>query len=313
MPGRTRMRAVRDRLKARAAVLRSWLILRVFLPRRSKRAARLKYAAVLDGQTVNLHAELPRSVRSPDSAELVLKRGRRQYASPARVYAGDGGALLMDAAVLLGAEMGGAPVTVGRWQVALRLRTGRRTRRVPLLLVDLPTPYEGPTKPMAASGVTGQRHRLGRSVTGNLRVVTAEAKPGAEVVKVHITHAGISVDFRVLGVRIDELRGEFLASGRRLRQTVTVLPDGITRVEVPLADMTPLRSRPEHWDVVVCGASGRRLRLGRRLHDVRNPLRVFAMRATAIAPRGRRPMLVQPRYTAAGNLRITCTQMPEIN
>ncbi|SCD74505.1 hypothetical protein GA0115239_107117 [Streptomyces sp. BpilaLS-43] len=312
IPRRSHLRAARGRLEARAAALRSWLILRVFLPRRSRHTARLKYAAVLDGQTVNLHAELPRSVRLPDHAELVLTRGRRHHESPARVYEGGDGTLLMDAAVLLGAEVGGAPVDPGRWQVRLRLRTGSRTRRIPLLLVELPTPYEGPTKPMTASGVTGRRHRIGRSVTGNMRVVTAVAKPGAEVVKVHITHAGISVDFRLLGIRIDEPEAEFIASGRRLRQPVTVLADGTARVEVPLEGMAPRRSRPEHWDVAVTGASGRAFRLGRRLHDVRNPLRVFAMRATAIAPRGQRPLLVQPRYTPAGNLRITCTPMPEI-
>ncbi|MFC9028255.1 hypothetical protein ACOZFM_07465 [Streptomyces arboris] len=308
---RAHLRAASRRAAALAAALRSRLLLRVFLPLRSGRTARLRYAAVLDGHTVNLHAELPGTVRLPDRAELVLKRGRQRYESPARIYEDPEGRLLMDAVLLLGAEVGGAPVTAGRGQIRLRLITGRRTRQLPLLLVDLPVPYEGPTKPMTASGVTGQRHRIGRSVTGNARVVTADARPGAEVVKVHITHAGIAVDFRVLGARLDDPHAEFLASGRRLRQPVAAGEDGIIRVEVPLEDMEPRRTRPEHWDVAVCGASGARLRLGRRLHDVRNPLRVFAMRTTVIAPPGRRPLLVQPRYTSAGNLRVTCTPMPE--
>ncbi|MFE9456588.1 hypothetical protein [Streptomyces californicus] len=308
---RAHLNAAGRRLAVRAAVLRSWLILRVFLPMRSGRTARLRYAAVLDGHTVNLHAELPASATVPDSAHLVLGSGRQRYEGPARVYEGPGGSVLMDAVVLLGAEMGGAPVDAGRRRLHLRLDHGRRTRRLPLLLVEPPVPYEGPTKPMAASGVTGRRHRIGRSVTGSARVVTANARPGAEVLKVHITHAGVAVDFRVLGARIDEPRAEFLASGRRIQQPVAVGEDGITRVEVPLEGMTPRCTRPEHWDVVVYGASGTRLRLGRRLHDVRNPLRVFAMRGTVIAPPGHRPLLVQPRYTAAGNLRITCTPMPE--
>ncbi|MGW3835897.1 hypothetical protein [Streptomyces microflavus] len=309
---RAHLGAARRRLAPRAAALRSRLMLRVFLPLRSGRTARLRYAAVLDGHTVNLHAELPGSVRLPDSADLVLGSGRQRYESTARVYEDPDGRVLMDAVVLLGAEVGGAPVDAGRRRLRLRLTTGRRTRLLPLLLVELPVPYEGPTKPMTASGVTGRRHRIGRSVTGSARVVTADARPGAEVVKVHITHAGVAVDFRVLGTRIDEPRAEFLASGRRIQQSVTAREDGITRVEVPLQGMTPRRTRPEHWDVVVYGASGSRLRLGRRLHDVRNPLRVFAMRGTVIAPPGRRPLLVQPRYTSAGNLRITCTPMPEI-
>ncbi|MFH9263054.1 hypothetical protein ACH4KN_02170 [Streptomyces sp. NPDC017546] len=309
---RAQLGAARRRLEVRAAALRSRLILRVFLPLRSGRTARLRYAAVLDGHTVNLHAELPGSARLPDSAHLVLGNGRQRHESPARVYEGPDGRLLMDAVVLLGAEVGGAPVGAGRRPLRLRLSHGRRTRQLPLLLVELPVPYEGPTKPMTASGVTGQRHRIGRSVTGNARVVTSDARPGAEVVKVHITHAGVAVDFRVLGARIGEPRAEFLASGRRLQQPVTVGEDGITRVEVPLESMAPRRNRPEHWDVVVSDASGSGLRLGRRLHDVRNPLRVFAMRTTVIAPPGHPPLLVQPRYTPAGNLRITCTPMPEI-
>jgi hypothetical protein len=53
------------------------------------------------------------------------------------------------------------------------------------------------------------------------------------------------------------------------------------------------------------------MRLGRRLHDVRNPKRVFAMRETAVTPVGRTPMLVLPRYTPAGNFRIQCSPMAE--
>lgn len=308
---RGRAAAARQRLYVRAADWRGRLMLHVFLPLRVGRTARLRYAAILDGQTVNLHAELPRSVSLPDHAEILLRRGRARHRLVARVYQGDAGAVLMDAAVLLGAELGGAPMESGRWKVRLRLREGRRSRTLPLLLVEPPVPYDGPTKPMNASPVTGARYRIGRSVTGNVRIVASSARPGAEVVKVHLAHSGIQVDFRLVGAQVTGAWVEFAASGRRLRQEVRELTPDTWRVDVPLAEMTPHKARPEHWDITLCSEGGRRMRLGRRLHDVRNPLRVFAMRGGAITPRDRAPLMVQPRYTPAGNLRVTCTRMPE--
>lgn len=107
---------------------------RIFLPMRSPRAARLLYAAVLDGQTVNLHAQLPRSIALPEHATLVLQRGRRRCEGPARVYEERDGRLLMDAAILLGSEAGGLPVDDGRWKVVLSTRSGRRSNRIPFFL-----------------------------------------------------------------------------------------------------------------------------------------------------------------------------------
>ena len=302
------------RARARLGALRDRLMLGLFIPLRRRRAARLHYAAILDGQTVNLHAGLPPSAGLPDRAEILVRRGRRRHAVEARVYEGPAGEALVDAAVLLGAEVGGVPVTTGRWRLRLRLYTGRRKRSLSLLLLEPPVPYEGPTKPMAASPVTGERYRIGRSVRGSARVVSAGVRPAVEVTKVHLTHAGITLDFRVLGVTTDRPWAEFVASGRRLEQPVTADAtggSGVFRVDVPLDRMTPRGARPEHWDVELHDRDGRSLRLGRRLHDVRNPLRVFAMRSIAITPQGRPPLIVQPRYTPAGNLRVTCTRMSE--
>lgn len=302
---------LRRGLRPRAAALRNRLMRSVFLPLRRGRTARLHYAAILDGHTVNLHAELPPSVRLPESAEVLLRRGRRRFTTEARVYEGPTGEALVDAVVLLGTDVGGAPVGPGRWRLRLRLRSGRRSRTLSMLLLQPPVPYEGPTKPMTASPVTGERHRLGRSVRGSARVVSTGARPSAEVTKVHLTHAGVTVDFRLLGLQAEEPWAEFVASGRRIEQPVTMLATDTLRVEVPLDRMPPRGTRPDHWDVVLCDSTGRSLRLGRRLHDVRNPLRVFAMRSLAITPQGSPPMIVQPRYTPAGNLRVTCTRMPE--
>ncbi|MGW2639754.1 hypothetical protein [Streptomyces sp. NPDC001348] len=291
--------------------VRLWLMLRVFVPLRKNRTARLRYAAVLDGQTVNLHAVLPRSAQLPDRAAVVVRRRRSRHLAGARVYRGPDGELLMDAAILMGEEVGGVPAGPGRWKLGLRMHTGRRSRTVPLLLLQPPVPYEGPTKPMVASPVTGARHRVGRTVTGTARIVSSAPRPAVEVVKVRMSHAGVTVDCRVLGTRVDTPWAEFVAAGRRIRQPVHPLGPDTYRMEVPLDRMEPRSSRPEHWDVVLCQEAGPSLRLGRRLHDVRNPRRVFAMPSMAMTPAGRSPMIVQPRYTPAGNLRVTCTRMPE--
>ncbi|WP_079159333.1 hypothetical protein [Streptomyces griseus] len=311
MPRRRHLAAVRRRLAARVFPLRAWLMRRLFVPLRSRSAARLVYAAVLDGQTVNLHAVLPEAARLPEEAELLIRRGRRRYGSPARVYEDREGRLLMDAAVLLGAEAGGVPVDDGRWKVVLTTRTGRKQSRFPLLLLEPPKPYGGPTMPMSVSPVSGRRYRLGRTLTGHLRVVSSRARPSAEVVKVKLFHTGLTVDFRVLGTEAVEPWTEFIASGRRIQQPVTEVGDGMWRTVVPLEQMTPERRATEHWDVTFCASGIRSMRLGRRLHDVRNPLRVFAMTQASVAPKGRNPLLVHPRYTPAGNFRVTCSRMPE--
>ncbi|WP_392872277.1 hypothetical protein [Streptomyces sp. LN499] len=311
IPRRRHLAVVRRRFAARAVPLRSWLMQRIFLPMRSPRAARLLYAAVLDGQTVNLHAQLPRSIALPEHATLVLQRGRRRCEGPARVYEERDGRLLMDAAILLGSEAGGLPVDDGRWKVVLSTRSGRRSNRIPLLLVEPPQPYGGPTMPMAVSPVSGRRYRLGRTVTGNLRVVVSPARASAEVMKVDLSHTGLVVDFRVLGTRATEPWAEFTATGRKIERPLIDLGDGVWRTIVPLDEMAPRRRATEHWDVAFCSADTRTMRLGRRLHDVRNPLRVFAMNQASVAPQGHPPLLVHPRYTPAGNFRVSCSRMPE--
>lgn len=290
--------------------LGTWMLLRVFLPRRTH-VGRLRYAAVLDGQTVNLHAELPDSLPLPEHAEIELGRGRERHTSPARVYEDTRGRLLCDAAVLLGTQLGGLPVRDGEWKVRLRLRTGRRTRKLSLLLVELPEPYAGPTMPHTVSPITGQRHRLTRSVTGSLRIVTTTPRPLAEVVRVDLSHTALHVDFRLVGAAKDDPEVEFAATGRRLTRPVEPLTEETWRVRVPLEEMGPDRKDVLHWDVTARFASGSALRVGRRVHDVRNPQRVFGIASLTVAPPGAAPMIVHPRYTPAGNFRVTCSRMPE--
>ncbi|MFJ6913381.1 hypothetical protein ACIQUX_05395 [Streptomyces sp. NPDC101133] len=306
------LRAIRRRLRRAGARARSVLLHRVFLPWRENRAAVLRYAAVLDGQTVNLHASMPDWVPCDEHARIEVRRGGRRYTADARVYHDHDGTVVMDAAVLLGQEVGGLALRSGRWKVRLRVKKGLRRRSLSLLLLDMPKPYGGPTRPMDASAATGTRYRLGRSVTGSVRVTCSPAPPSAEVVRVQMSHSGIDIVFRVVGGEPRAPWAEFVASGsRRLEAEVDELDDGLWHVSAPLHLMAPRRDRAEQWDVVLCSDNLRDMRLGRRLHDVRNPKRVFAMRETAVTSVGRTPMLVLPRYTPAGNFRIQCSPMAQ--
>ncbi|MFF9454044.1 hypothetical protein [Streptomyces flaveolus] len=305
------LRAVRRRLRRAGTRVRLVVLRRVFLPWREERAAVLRYAAVLDGQTVNLHARMPNWVPADEHARLELRRRGRRHTADARVYHDHDGTVVMDAAVLLGQEVGGLALRSGRWKIRLRVKKGLRRRALSLLLLDMPKPYGGPTRPMDASVVTGARYRLGRTVTGSARVTCSPAPPSAEVVRVQMSHSGVEIVFRVVGGEPEAPWAEFVASGSRLEAEVGELDDGLWHVSAPLHLMVPRRGRPEQWDVVLCSDNLHDMRLGRRLHDVRNPKRVFAMRETAVTPAGRTPMLVLPRYTPAGNFRIQCSPMAE--
>lgn len=301
------IRAVRRRVLRSLSGYRASLMNGFFLPRRLGRTALLRYAAVLDGQTVNLHAELPAFVTQAETAEIVMRRGLRRHRRPARVYPDPEGPWLMDAAVLLGAEAGGVPVGRGRWKLSLDVRSGRRRTRLPLTLAEPTAPRKGVTGPMARSPLTAHRYRLGRTVRGDARVVCSKARPVAEVAAVHIQHARIDVDLRVLGVRATAPWAEVVAAGRRLRCSLAETQPGIWRLEVPLAQMLPEGGRPEHWDVLVHPDRGAPLRLARRLHDVQAPGRVFTMRKILVSPHRGVLMRIEPRYTPAGNFRFTCS------
>ncbi|MFE5401214.1 hypothetical protein ACFQ9Z_07360 [Streptomyces sp. NPDC056580] len=148
-------------------------------------------------------------------------------------------------------------------------------------------------------------------MTGNLRIATATPRSAAEVVRVDLSHTGLTVDFRLIGAEAGDPWVEFAASGRTLTRPAEQCFEATWRVSVPLEEMSPTRRDVLHWDMTACFVSGRSLRIGRRLHDVRNPQRVFGISAMAVAPPGTAPMIVHPRYTPAGNFRVTCSRMPE--
>jgi hypothetical protein len=308
---RRRLGAARRGVRARFGAVRLRVMTRFFLPRRESSTAVLRYAALLDGQTLNLHAVLPPSLETADSAEILVRRRGSRHRVPARVYE-SGGRLLMDAAVLFGEQAGGLPVGRGRWKLRLRVAAGNRSRRLPLLLRELPAPSGGPTGAMSVSPVTGDRYRVGRTVRGDARVVCSEASPAAEVANVHTAHSGVELDLYLYGVRADSPVAEFVAAGHSIERPLFETVPGLWRVEVPLSEMVPDSGRRVHWDVMVHPGGRRRpLRLARRLHDVRDPGKVFGMRKVTVAPQRERLMVVEPRYTPAGNFRLTCSREAE--
>ncbi|NML51137.1 hypothetical protein HHL19_13745 [Streptomyces sp. R302] len=298
-------------LRRALAPLRGRLLRGVFLPLRGKRSARLLYAAVLDGQTMNLQAELPASAQPVEDAVLLLGRGRTLHEYPARVHRDRSGRFLADTAVLLGAEAGGVPVPTGATRLRLRVSSGRARRSYPLLLVESPHTYQGTTRPMTASPISGDRYRFGRSLTGSALLRRLPAVPGVEVVDVHIQHARIDVSVRLVGLEAGEPWCEFVASGRRIPAGLAETEPGVWRAEVPLAEMYPVSDRREHWDVLLHTGERRPHRVARLLHDLSDPQRVLAMRQVVVAPQKDRLMSVEPRYTPAGNLRFTCRRVDE--
>ncbi len=150
---------------------------------------------------------------------------------------------------------------------------------------------------MKYAPLTADRYRLGRTLRGDARLVCVEAEPAAEVVNVYIEHARIEVDLRVVGTDAGLPWAELVAAGRRVECPLAEVEPGVWRLRAPLAEMLPSTDRAEHWNVMVHTDGHPPLRLARRLHDVRTPERVFAMRKILVSPARGALMTIQPRYT----------------
>ncbi|MEU7134032.1 hypothetical protein [Streptomyces sp. NPDC046261] len=312
---------VRRRAASGLASGRTTFVDSVLMPASQGSAARVQYAAVLDGHTLNLHATLPAGTEAADEAgaraHLLLVNGDTRLRAEARIERDAAGRTSVAATVLLGAEIGGLPVTAGRWTLGLELRDEHPAPVRLRLLGDGPPPCTGPTRPLATCPRTGRRHRLGLTPAGQLRLTVAPPQPRAEVLRIDRSFTGARLLFAVYGPAtagdgaaqpVVELVDQHRQVRRRAAEP---LPgdDGAWQVTLPLAKLLTAGSGRQTWSFrYVSGHRGAKpLELGRHENDLTAPRKVLTPPVFTVRTEDGTFVQVKPQYTRRGALQLVCT------
>ena len=270
---------------------------------RSSLTAVAGYFAVLDGRTLNLHVPGP-GQNGP--VEVVFTRLGQEYRAAAERSA-DGS---VSATIVLGADLDGVPLTPGRWKVALSYGTAGGDRRL-RLLADAPaiTDPGGPTVASPPCAATGARFVPEISPTGLWSVRVAAPEASAEVTRLLLTLSRFDVEVRFAGVAPPSRAAlRFQARGGAAVTVQATVEDGIFRAGVPLAEMVRDGQAGEVvWNVVAVIPDHAPLRVGRHLHDVRDPRRTLRVPQRTIAVGAATLVRVRTYYTGNGDLALACS------
>ncbi|MBO2448471.1 hypothetical protein J4573_15320 [Actinomadura barringtoniae] len=262
------------------------------------------YFAVLDGRTLNLHVPGP-GQNGP--VEVVFTRLGQEHRAAAERSA-DGS---VSATVVLGADLdGGVPLTPGRWKVALSYGTAGGDRRL-RLLADAPTITDpgGPTVTSPPCAETGARFVPEISPTGLWALRVAAPEPSAEVTRLALTLSRFDVEVRFAGVTPPPQAAlRFQARGGAAFTVPATSANGVFGARVPLAEMVREGQAGEVvWNVMAVIPDHAPLRVGRHLHDVRDPRRTLRVPQRTIAVDAATLVRVRTYYTGNGDLALACS------
>ncbi len=298
---RRRVGLVADRIARRTHHLRRDPV--AGLPR-----AACDFLEVLDGRTLHLHARLPAAAGDAASrASVLFLKGRRTVRCPATVDT-DGDRISLTARVTFGADVDEISLAKGVWSVALAVAAEDGERRFALSL-DRPQERQGPTVPAPPHPVSGWRHEPGRSPHGLAQLTVTGAKARAEVTRLATGRTEARIRARLVGV--DLLQDPvvvFTPRGGGPDRVVPIDPvDGRFEFVVPLAELARGPAGTEvTWEAWVRTSPARMIRLGRYLHDLRDPRTVLSVSRTTVAIDERQFVGYRPYYTRAGNLAVSC-------
>ena len=274
----------------------------------AREAADATYFGIPDGHTLNLQAALP--VADPATAQLVLRRAATEHWTPATLRRGPDGEWYAEATVLLGARPGGIPLGRGAWQLRIVVTTATgEEHRLPLRR-PLPEPQrEGPTLTAPACADTGARFRPVVSSLGICRIVVTPGRPGAEVVRLEVDPGRAEISGRFVGVA--DATGAVAEFHRAGEDTVRESPVSVTgdvfRLPLPLATLVPAPGAEEIWEIRLRLPGGRRLQVGRFLHDLRHIRRTLRPYERPMLVPGGALFHLRLQYTLAGRLNLICT------
>jgi len=307
-------RGILDRRVLRyAAPARERVIRNVIGPIRREHTGTVRYAAVLDGYTLNLHAELPLGAETgTDRADLFLVQGGKHHRIPVRAYRKDSETMLIDTRVLLGGAVGGTPLTKGVWD--MRLLATAAGEPVTAFSLEGPlrgTPHSGPTRRPPRSPLDGKTYRVRLSPTGLCRIHVSDARLTAEVEQVELRHTHVDVRFQAVGVPARTPLTVEIGDGV---ESHTIAPRSEPGNRYRYSFRVPLEKLPEDADDRVWSfhlrAGNDRVPIGHSLNGVRAPSRVFKMSPLLVSATLGRLIRVRAHYTARGHLQIATMSVP---
>ncbi|MEV6816219.1 hypothetical protein [Micromonospora sp. NPDC051296] len=298
---RRRVGLVADRLTRRTNHLRRDPVAE--LPR-----AICEYFGVLDGRTLHLHALLPTAAgRAPKRATLLFIQGNRQVECPATSDSG-GDTVSVTARAAFGDGAEEISLGKGIWSLALAVSDEAGERRLALRTTEVEE-HDGPTVAAPLHPVSGWRYEPGCGNHGLAQLTVVGPKARAEVIRLETARTEARIQARFIGVRsLEDPAVVFTSRGGGSDLVVPIDPvDGRFEFVVPLADLASGPPGAEViWEAWVRTSPARMIRLGRFLHDLRDPRTVLRVSRTAVTIDDRRFVGYRPYYTKAGNLAVAC-------
>ncbi|MFI9226749.1 hypothetical protein [Streptomyces rimosus] len=281
---------------------------------RSHAALRPVHLSVLGGRTLNVAVPCPAGDIAPDAARLVLEhRGQRRTVAMEAEPQPDGTVLLTATASLRHARhdsgLDGLQLDDGVWRLSIALRDASGAQHV--LGVSAAQPYasNGPTLSHPPSATSGTVFRPVRSVDGYAMIKVSGPHEQAELDTFELRWDRITVRGRLLAARgpKDEYRAEAVRRGSGAAVPVDLTWDGDHfTFDVPLAAMADGTRAQRMWDVQL--RRGRnRIKICRRLTDVRHPRKVFRVPFRTIALEDGTLLRVHAHLSAAGAFAVNCT------
>lgn len=301
--------------KRRATVVTDRLVHRMNRLRRDPLTglpqATCDFFRVLDGRTLQLHAVLPGLPRDRQyRAELRFVRQRSVRPVPAVIRQGQDGQFAVEAMVPLGHDPDEVPLTRGTWSMALHVTaTGEPERQFSLRVAE-PVDPAGPTVATPPHPVSGHHFRPGRGARGLAHLTVTAAQARAEVIRLETGPADARVRARLVGTKgsgVPQVVFSARGGGSDVVVPVEPLAGGAFELVVPLAQLARDAAGEEVvWEAWVRISSTQMIRLGRYLHDLRNPRAVLSASRTVLAIDDQTLVAYRPYYTSAGNLAVAC-------
>ncbi|MGX6601613.1 hypothetical protein ACWKSP_05665 [Micromonosporaceae bacterium Da 78-11] len=290
----------------------AWQAARSMKPVRTPRnAGEVRYAAVLDGRTMNLDIALPAGEAPPVTVTVVLT-GRQRLTGPGRIRSTVDGVVQVSATVLLGED--GLPVhTERRWTISCVVTdaAGRR-RNHPLLGAPEPRRVtSGPTIVAPLCPRTGRRYQVETDPAGRTILTVQQAKRLAEVAEVHAGWTVASLQIRTVGFRYEQapdLRFTLRDDGA-VRAVPTSLDGDRLAVALPASLLAETVTAKEClWDLHL--VNGRReIAVTSTLHDLTDPKAVLRLPTSIISISDGVAVRIRPYFTPRGRLVLACLRL----